>query len=155
MTSTERLHGAVAAILNRQELVINLGSDNGVTEGMRFAILNRRGVDIKDPNTDELLGSVDVPKVVVEAVRIQPRITVARTFRVTRRNVGGTGSLGIGLSGLFEPPKWVEVRESLRSQEKPAIAELDESESYVKVGDPVVEVRGEEFAFGDPPVADS
>ena len=150
MTSTERLRGAVAAILNRQELVINLGSDNGVTEGMRFAILNRHGVDITDPNTSEPLGSVDVPKVLVEAVRIQPRITVARTFRVTRRNVGGAGSLGIGLSGLFEPPKWVEVRESLRSQEMPAIAELDESESYVKVGDPVVEVRGEEFAFDDP-----
>ena len=147
---SDPLRGAVAALLTNRELVINLGTEQGVTEGMRFAVLNSHGVDIHDPETSEVLGSVDVPKVIVEAVRIEPRLTVARTFNKRRRNVGGSGGVStLALSGLFEPPKWVEEWETLRTTEKPQIKELPEEDSYVKIGDPVVEVRNEEYVTED------
>jgi hypothetical protein len=138
---TERIEGTVAQILNRFEVVLTVGSEHGVDEGMRFAVLNRKGAQIRDPKTNEELGSVEIPKVILQVTRVQPKLSVARTFRTIRRNVGGRG---FGLD-VFQPPKWVEERESLRTQDRPYEEELDESESYVKIGDPAVQVLGDEF----------
>lgn len=145
---SEPLKGAVAALLTSRELVINLGSENGVGKGMKFAVLNSRGVDITDPETGETLGSVPTPKVIVEVARVEPRLSVARTFKKRRRNVGGAG--GLGIANLFEPPKWVDEWETLRTDEKPDAREISPAESYVKRGDPVVEVRDEEYVTEDP-----
>lgn len=138
-----RIRGKVAAILNRRELVLNVGSDDGVQPGMGFAVLNPKGLDIKDPDTQKVIGSVEVPKVTVRAVRVQPRVTVARTFRVTRKNVGGMGTTG--LTELFRPPRWVEETETLALKDKPYLEEMDPQQSYVRVGDPVVQILGDEF----------
>lgn len=138
---SEPIRAKVAEIINRRELVINAGSEHGVVKGMKFAVLSRKGASIKDPDTGEELGSVDVPKVLVEAVRVQPKLTIARTFTSRRRNVGGRG---LGLD-LFQPPRWVEEVETLRTSDKPYVEELSEEESYVKIGDPVVQVLGDEF----------
>jgi hypothetical protein len=143
---TDRIQGAVAAILNRREVVLNIGSEDGVTEGVKFAILNPRGVEIHDPNTHEKIGSVEIPKVFVQATRVQEHLTVARTFVTKRKNVGGSG--GIPLD-IFRPTRYVEEPETLRTSDKPYVEELPEEESYVKVGDPVVQVIGDEFTLGD------
>jgi len=140
---TDRIAGKVAQILNRRELVITAGSDQGVEPGMKFAVLNPKGAEIHDPETGEVLGSVEVPKVLVEAVRIQPRLSVARTFVTKRSNVGGSGSSLASM--LFQPPKWVEEVETLKLSDKPFEEDLDERESYVKIGDPVIQVIGDEF----------
>lgn len=138
----DRIRGAVAQILNRRELVINVGADSGVAEGMRFAVLNRRGLEVKDPDTGDVLGSVDRPKVLVEVVRVQPRLSIARTFRSRRKNVGG-GSFALEFFGT--PAKWIKVPETLQLEDKPYEEELDEQQSYVKIGDPVVQVVADEF----------
>ena len=141
---TEKIRGAVAALLTNRELVINRGSEHGVTKGMKFAVLNRQGIHISDPETDEDLGSVDVPKVIVEATRVDSKLTVARTFNKRRRNLGGSYPVG-ALGALFEPARWVEEWETLRTDQKPQIKELPETDSYVKTGDPVVEVRDDDY----------
>jgi len=46
---------------------------------------------------------------------------------------------------LFQPPKWVEEVETLKLSDKPFEEDLDERESYVKIGDPVIQVIGDEF----------
>jgi len=140
---TDRIEGKVAQVLNRQELVANVGSDHGVEKDMVFAVLNSRGVDVTDPDTGAPLGSVDIPKVLVKAVRVQPGLSVLRTYRTVRRNIGGRGNIAFDLFG--SPPKWVEEPETLRTDDKPYTEELDESESYVKIGDPIVQVIGEEY----------
>jgi hypothetical protein len=142
---SERLRGAVAALLTGRELVINLGSEQGVVAGMKFAVLNRQGIDIKDPETEEPIGSVEVPKVIVEVARVEPRLSVARTFKKRQVNVGGKGLGALGMTNLFEPPKWVDEWESLRTDQKPQIKELPESASYVERGDPVVQVVDDEY----------
>jgi hypothetical protein len=140
----DRIEGKVAQILNRRELVLNVGEEHGVSQGMKFAVLNSKGAVIADPDTKATIGSVEVPKVLVEAVRVQPKLTVARTYRVARRNVGGSMKLLPGME-LFQPPKWIEEPETLRTEDKPYEEEIGDSESYVKIGDPAVQVVGEDF----------
>lgn len=144
--TTKPIEGQVASILTPRELVINAGGDKGVQVGMRFAVLNRQGINIVDPATTELLGSVPIAKVLVEIVRVEPKLSVARTFNKRRVNVGGAGALGrYGLETLFAPPKYVDEWETLRTNQKPQAQELPEKDSYVKTGDPVVQVLGNEY----------
>ena len=48
-------------------MVINVGSNNGVVVGMRFDVMDTKGQDVQDPDTGELLGSIERPKVRVES----------------------------------------------------------------------------------------
>lgn len=134
----EPIEAKVAQILNRRELVINRGESSGVTEGMTFAVLNRKGASIIDPDTGEDLGSVPLAKVLVQVTRVEPRLAVCRTFRETlARNIFDLfGAVPAGTGRRIE---------TLKSEDKPYEEELDERESYVKIGDPAIQVRGHEF----------
>ena len=142
MITNNLIKGKVAKILNSRELVINKGSEDGVMMGMKFDIMDPTGVDIIDPDTKINLGSVLRPKVRVEIINLQDRLSVARTYKKTQYNVGGTAREFPSLSSLTSfllPPKWVTEYETLKTTEATWEA-LEESESYVKTGDPVVEV---------------
>jgi hypothetical protein len=134
---SDPITGQVAQILNRRELVINRGSEHGVRKGMKFAVLNPRGASIVDPETREDLGSVPLAKVLVEAVRVQDRLSVCRTFKTS------TYRSPFDLFGAV--PKSSTTVETLRTVDKPYEEELDEKDSYVKIGDQVVQAEGDEF----------
>lgn len=135
------IRGKVAQILNTRELVINLGSDNGVTPGMYFDVMDPKVTDIEDPDTGEILGSIERPKVRVKISRVETRLSMASTYRSKRINIGGRDINSGFLSQILGPPKWVTKYENLKTQEK-TWEDLDEKESYVKIGDPVVQVIG-------------
>ena len=136
MEEPKRITGAVARILNSRELVLNRGSEHGVKTGMHFEVLAPEAENIEDPDSGEVLGSVDRPKVAVRIVQVQPKLSVARTFRSRRRNVGGMG-LGGGVFGnLFEAPSYVTEYDTLKTSER-TWENLDESQSFVRTGDPV------------------
>jgi hypothetical protein len=133
---TDRIEGKVARILNARTLVINKGSTAGIIVGMQFAILNSRGADIKDPDTGEIIGSVELPKVIVKVVQVHENMAVASTFREFRT----------GLAFLADLQGGIRV-ETLRTNEKRLDQEeMSESESYVRAGDVAVQVLGDEFA---------
>ena len=139
----EVLRGKVAALLTSRELVLNLGSDDGVEVGMRFAILNSKGVDITDPDTGKVIGDVKVPKTVVKIVRVDgPKVSVARTFRVI------PGTPGVA-SVLLSTGAWVgtpaRVETLAIGPDTELVTELDDNKSYIKVGDIAVLTVGEEF----------
>ena len=140
------IRGKVAQILNTRELVINLGSEDGISPGMYFDVMDPKGTDIEDPDTGEILGSIERPKVRVKISRVETRLSMASTYRSKKVNIGGEGG-GRGfsssgfLSQILAPPKWVTKYETLKTQEK-TWEDLDEKESYVKIGDPVVQVVG-------------
>lgn len=141
----EPIVGAVAKILTARELVINRGSKHGVKVGMKFQVLDPKGENISDPETGKTLGSIDRPKVSVEVTTVEEQLAVARTFHSRRVNVGGTGGLA-GLSALarqFEPPRYLTRYDTLKTEES-TWEDLDESESFVKTGDPVREIIGTE-----------
>jgi hypothetical protein len=140
---TTPLRGKVARILDTRNLVINLGATHGVVVGMYFDVLDPKGEDIRDPDTQEILGSLERPKVRVQIVKAEDRISVASTFKKKTVNIGGRGGLAVGgLAEMFMPPKHVTKYETLKTTEK-TWEDLEESDSYVKTGDPVVQVLEE------------
>jgi len=140
---TDPLRGKVARILDTRNLVINLGAKHGVIVGMYFDVLDPKGEDIRDPDTGEILGSLERPKVRVQIVKTEERLSVAATFKKKTVNIGGRGGLAVsGLAEMFMPPKHVTKYETLKTTEK-TWEDLDESDSYVKTGDPVVQVLEE------------
>jgi hypothetical protein len=130
---TDRIRGLVAQLIDDRTLVINRGSDHGVQVGMRFAVLNRKGANVVDPETGESIGSVDVEKVLVKVVRVEPKLAVARTFR----------TFTTGFGAMFSSTS---RRETLRTDSATYKQELSEQDSYIKIGDSVVESVGDEFA---------
>jgi len=141
--SDSRIHGKVAAILSTRELVLNVGSEAGVELGTRFVVLNSKGVDVRDPDTGEIIGTVEVPKTVVKVVRVEgPRLSVARTFRTIPGRAGVLDAIS-SMASLAGTPERIET---LRIEAGTSIrAELSDEESYVKPGDIVVETKGNEY----------
>ena len=136
---TQLIRGKVARILNSREVALNVGSGDGVRQGMQFDILAPELHDIRDPDTNEVIGSVNRPKVRVQVGIIEDRFCVAHTFRRKRVNIGGSGlTIGYDIK-LFEPPNWVTRSETLKTAEN-TWENLSERDSYVKTGDPVVQV---------------
>lgn len=136
-----RLQGRVAQILSAREIVINIGSANGVIAGMKFAVLAEEPMKIVDPETDELLDVIDREKVRVEVSEVRERITICRTFR-TKVVSSGRGRFSdyilrtLEMQEMYEPPK--RVVETLRVEDSQLPPELDPEESYVKVNDRVI-----------------
>ena len=138
---TNLIRGKVARILNSREIAINVGSDDGVSTGMYFDVLDQNYEEIRDPDTQELLGSIQRPKIRVKIMMVQEKLSLASTYKTRRVNVGGTADflLAASLSRALTPPKWVTKHETLKTQEK-TWENLEEEKSYVKTGDPVVQV---------------
>lgn len=137
---TKLIRGKVARVLNSREVALNVGASEGVCEGMQFDILAPEQDEIKDPDTQEVIGSVNRPKVRILVSVVEERFCVAHTFRHKRVNVGGKGLLNLGIDrSLFEPPKWVTRYETLKTSEA-TWEDLSEEDNYVKTGDPVIEV---------------
>lgn len=144
MASVEPIRGQVAKVLSARELVINKGSEDGVILGMQFNVLDPNGLNITDPETQEIIGSVHRPKVQVAVTQVEPRLSIGRTFRYRERNVGGQGMGATidqltSVAKLFEPPKMIREYETFRTEEAPW-EDISESQSYVKIGDPVEQV---------------
>jgi hypothetical protein len=135
------IRGKVARVLSSRELVMNVGCEHGVSVGMYFDVLDPKGENITDPDSEEVLGSVERAKVRVRVVRVQERLSIASTFRKQKVNVGGVGPvLDLSrLSRMYMPPEWITKYETLKTSET-TWEDLDEKESYVKTGDPVVQV---------------
>jgi hypothetical protein len=137
MTSlVEPIRGKVARVLNNRQVALNKGSVDGIQIGMVFKILSPKGSEITDPDTGEIIGSVELEKTSVKVTSVQDRVSVASTFRTHKVNAGGSELKPV--TSLFEPPKWETRVETLKTDEN-ANEELPEEESYIRTGDPVVQ----------------
>ena len=147
---TKPIRGKVARVLNTREIAINVGTAKGVTVGMYFDVIDPHYQDITDPDTNEMLGSIEYPKVRVKIIHVLEKLSLATTYRKERANIGGTRkniSLGPFARSLM-PPTWVEKYETLGKTEKTKDV-LDEKDSYVNVGDPVVQTIEDDEAEGE------
>jgi len=136
MSESENLLGQVAAILNDRELVINIGEEAGVKTGMRFKVLDKPKL-VKDPSTKEELGTVTREKIRVKVTEVHPKLSVARSYQTYEVNVGGRG-FSFAMGDMYTPPKYVTRVKTLRFKDSGLdYGPLDESGSFVKLGDPV------------------
>jgi hypothetical protein len=131
------LEGRVAEILNARELVINIGSDKGVTRRMKFAVLADAPKEVHDPETGELLDTVVKEKVRVEAVEVRPRITICRTYRTTTTRIIGGEYVDYFRRQHREESK---ETETLKAADASYLEPLSPQQSYVKINDRVVTV---------------
>ena len=142
------LRGKVARVLNDRELVINLGAEHGVTVGMRFDIQGKDEIDIRDPDTDELLGSTGRAKVRVRVTHVKDKLAVAETYRKYSIKTGGLGAENPA-SDWFKSlaraltPVTMEFTETLKKRTD-GYKSLQEEESEVAVGDLALQVPGDD-----------
>jgi hypothetical protein len=129
------IKGQVARILNARELVINRGRIDGVERGMRFAVMDAKGENVTDPETGKVLGSIHRPKVRVAVVQVEEHMSVARTYERIGGREGVASTLSVSRALFGEPSRPV----TLQTDEE-VWAQLDESQSYVKTGDPVEQI---------------
>src|SRR3989442_15099103 len=142
MADRKPIEARVAEIISVRSLVLNRGRKHGVTEGMVFAILNRKGEHIQDPDNKADLGSLRIPKIRVRVAFVDENFSLARTFRT----FGGSGTLSastlgarLSIPGIFLGGERIET---LRASEQASASEeeLDEKDSIVKIGDPAIEL---------------
>jgi hypothetical protein len=78
--SKQFLRGLVAAILDDQRLIINLGMEQGVSCGDQF-IVYEEGDQINDPQSGESLGGLELVKTILEAVHVQEKMALVMPIR--------------------------------------------------------------------------
>ena len=133
---SEPIKGKVSGVLNERELSINIGTKAGVRVGMKFRVLADKALEVHDPETDELLGTIDREKVQVQATEVFEKFSICKTFR--KFNIGGAGMSSLSyMSSLFTPRR--EVYETLKAEDSTLPPPLSEKESYVKKGDRVMQ----------------
>ena len=72
------IEGKVAAIIDDTTLVLNVGSAQGVQEGMAFAIFASHG-EIEDPDSGQSLGRWEAVKARVVVTHVQERLCTVRS----------------------------------------------------------------------------
>ena len=142
---TEPIRGKVARILNGQEIVINAGIVDGVTVGMDFNVMDPNGENIKDPDTNEVLGSIERPKVKVRVIHAQEKLAVATpppskekdTDILTDLTKSAIPTLGPIARSIIVTPR----KPYASSQKTTETANVpDNKDTGVKIGDPVVQI---------------
>ena len=88
---SDPIEGKVAAILSESLVVISVGAEAGVREGMIFAVL-AQGAEVKDPDSGEVLGRWEVPKGHIRATHVQLKISTCEAFEPTAREEPGDRS---------------------------------------------------------------
>ena len=139
---TEPIRGKIARVLNAREIALNVGTTKGVTVGMSFDVMGA-SEDINDPDTGEVLGSIERPKARVEITHAQEKLSVAKTSHATRLQGGNSTKLRITAFGpvarALIPPSWVEKYENPQKTEE-TWNFLSAEDGQVEIGDPVVQV---------------
>ena len=137
-TRTEPIRGKVARIINAREVVLNIGQDQGVRVGMSFDILTPRGLDIRDPDTGENLGSFQRAKNRVRVIQTQDKMSLASTYRI-RSVADALTEAFFGTRASQTTTRRENQFETLKT-DKETWEDLPDEDSYVSEGDAVVQV---------------
>ena len=76
---TIELAAKVANILDSRRVSLNVGKTDGVSQGNRVMLW--RTVEVTDPDSNEVLGSVRLEKLALEIESVEPRFAVATVAR--------------------------------------------------------------------------
>ncbi len=98
---TKTIEGKVAKILDEYSIVINVGRNDGVTEGMVFVVFTQSSDEIKDPDSGETLGTLENVKDYVSAIHIQDKFTTCVAKEAKKIPEEGEGSGAQTLSGAM------------------------------------------------------
>ena len=69
----------VVKVIDDYKLVMNRGEQNGIREGQRMMVYHISNEDIKDPNTGESLGFLELVKGTGRVIFVQDKISIIET----------------------------------------------------------------------------
>lgn len=141
------IYTKIAKIVGPTTVILAAGSENGVKEGMEFVIYDLTDT-IRDPDTGDDLGRLEIVKGQVYAVHVQDKITLARTkSRTVQRIDDPMAMVGASLAGRLTRRTATEtVWDELKIAE-PTGPSFIASDRVVRVGDKVRSVYQPEFAL--------
>ena len=76
------IRGKIAHIFDETKFILNIGLNDGVRLHQKFVIIEE-GDEIIDPDTQESLGKVEIPKGQVVVEHVQEKMAIAVTERAT------------------------------------------------------------------------
>lgn len=120
------LEGKIAEVLDTYRVVVNIGGDDGVKEGMEFEIFEQKG-GYTDPDTGEDLGTREVVKARVEVVELYDKMSVMESAE-TERHSPLTDAVRMYTS-------------SQRTKQLPTESNVETDERTVERGDQVREIN--------------
>ena len=104
----------------------------------------KKEVPVKDPDTGEMLGHLDREKIRVKIVQVNPKFSIGKTYQTYLVNVGGTfPDFTQTFRRVLEPRREVTRVRTSRTDDSVNLEPMGEKSSFVKVGDPVVQLEGE------------
>lgn len=133
-----KITGKVAQLIDDRTLVINRGSSDGVKVGMKFMVYDQTGKSVVDPDTNNELGKIKLPKIKVQISHADEKYSVAETYIFKEINVGGVNPLS-NISNVLSPPKYVKQYETFEIDESTR-KKIDKEKSIVTVGDIVEQI---------------
>lgn len=74
----------VAKVIDEHKLVINRGSEHGIREGQRMLVYHISDEDIKDPETGESLGFLELVRGTGKIIFIQEKMSIIESDKVKR-----------------------------------------------------------------------
>ncbi len=72
----------VAKVIDKNTLVINKGEIDGIRESQRMLVYCNSNEEIKDPNTGESLGYLEIVKGTGKIIRVQEKMSTLQSDRV-------------------------------------------------------------------------
>ena len=134
----QQINGKVSRVLNTQEIAMNIGTTNGVTVGMYFDVIDANQHDITDPDTGEVLGYIDRPKVRVKVTHTQEKLSVATTPNANGADTDIIKDFTFISMATFGPIAKALMEPSLLATRK--MWQKRSTTDSVQIGDPVVQV---------------
>jgi hypothetical protein len=130
------IQGKVANILNERDLVINKGSEDGVSEGMFFKV-TQPDVPVRDPDSGTELGVLTREKIRVRVFEIHPRFSVAKTYETYKAPVPSVAETAIA---AFRSQMVTRTRKIIAEPSPNKRVTIDVEGSSVSIGDTVIEI---------------
>ncbi|NRG47485.1 hypothetical protein HRF87_22420 [Bacillus sp. CRN 9] len=122
----------VVKILDEYTVVINAGTNYNIKVNDEFQILDKKGSEVRDPETDEIIGRLDLIKANVNVTEVQEKMCICsspHTVKVNIPLISGLDTLSSGL-GFSE-------REKLNVELTQVTGGLRRSNAKVRIGDTV------------------
>lgn len=143
MNDKERVRGVVAQIVSDREVILNRGTEHGLSDGDYVVVIDPKTQSVTDPETGEELGGLKRIKAVLRVAEATSKLSLAMTFRTRRVRVSGGGIGSPSIASMFSEPKY-ETRVETLQVDPQAGLRMSEEESAIALKDPFEVVPEEE-----------
>lgn len=122
----------IVKIIDEYTVVINAGSNSNVQVGDEFQILDKQSSEVIDPDTDEVIGYLDLIKATVKVSEVQEKMCICTSKYYAKAHETLLTNIGSIKSNLS-----FAEQERLNIDYKQATGGLRRSDEPIRIGDTV------------------